>query len=108
MTGETLVHAEDIRRPLGIAHADPIDALSRVANFYRESNLLIGGKDRLAGLTLRATDTDWTTGSGPEVRRQGAAGAKGTTGDWCARYLTHRADNIPAALSPCPDRNAAL
>ena len=35
--------------------------------FYRRSNLLIGGKARTAGLTLRATDADWTVGSGPEV-----------------------------------------
>ena len=66
--GETLVHAEDIRRPLGISHAYPADALSRVADFYRGSNLLIGGKNRVTGLSLRATDTDWTAGSGPEVR----------------------------------------
>ena len=65
--GETLVHAEDIRRPLGIVHAYPLEALSRVADFYRNSNLLIGGKDRVGGLALRATDTDWTAGSGPEV-----------------------------------------
>jgi uncharacterized protein (TIGR03083 family) len=65
--GETLVHAEDIRRPLGITHAYPPDAVKRVADFYKGSNLLIGSKKRIAGLTLRATDTDWTTGSGPEV-----------------------------------------
>lgn len=65
--GETLVHAEDIRRPLGIAHTYPVDALVRVAEFYRGSNLLIGGKGRVAGLTLRATDTDWSAGEGPSV-----------------------------------------
>jgi uncharacterized protein (TIGR03083 family) len=66
--GETIVHAEDIRRPLGIAHTDPADALIRVAEFYKGSNLLIGAKNRIAGLTLRATDVDWSSGSGPEVR----------------------------------------
>jgi uncharacterized protein (TIGR03083 family) len=65
--GETIVHAEDIRRPLGIAHAYPVDATTRIADFYRGSNLLIGGKKRASGLTLRATDTDWSAGSGPEV-----------------------------------------
>ncbi len=65
--GETVVHAEDIRRPLGIAHAYPAEALTRCADFYRRSNLLIGGKRRVAGLTLQATDTDWSAGSGPEV-----------------------------------------
>jgi uncharacterized protein (TIGR03083 family) len=65
--GETLVHAEDIRRPLGLAHAYPVDAATRSADFFRGSNLLIGGKKRAAGLTLRATDADWSAGSGPEV-----------------------------------------
>ncbi len=31
------------------------------------SNLLLGGKKRSTGLTLRATDTDWSAGSGPVV-----------------------------------------
>lgn len=66
--GETIVHAEDIRRPLGIVHTYPADALVRVADFYKGSNLLIGTKSRIAGLTLRATDVDWSHGSGPEVR----------------------------------------
>ena len=65
--GETLVHAEDIRRPLGIAHEYPTGAVLRVADFYKRSNLLIGAKARIIGLTLRATDADWTTGTGPEV-----------------------------------------
>ena len=65
--GETLVHAEDIRRPLGIAHDYSVDAAARLADFYTGSNLLIGSKKRVAGLTLRATDADWSSGSGPEV-----------------------------------------
>jgi hypothetical protein len=31
------------------------------------SNLLIRAKRRISGLTLRATDTGWSSGSGPEV-----------------------------------------
>ncbi|MFC7451124.1 maleylpyruvate isomerase family mycothiol-dependent enzyme [Rhodococcus daqingensis] len=65
--GETIVHAEDIRRPLGITHEYPPDALARIADFFKGSNLLIGTKTRIAGLTLRADDADWSTGSGPEV-----------------------------------------
>ena len=65
--GETLVHAEDIRRPLGIAHDYSVDAATRLADFYTGSNLLIGSKQRVAGLTLRATDADWSSGSGPDV-----------------------------------------
>ena len=65
--GETIVHAEDIRRPLGITHEYPQDALIRIADFFKGSNLLIGTKTRISGLTLRAGDADWSTGSGPEV-----------------------------------------
>jgi len=38
-----------------------------VADFYKGSNTLIGAKNRIAGVALRATDTDWSHGSGPEV-----------------------------------------
>jgi uncharacterized protein (TIGR03083 family) len=67
MVGENIIHGEDIRRPLGLSRVYPNDALAATADFYRRSNLLIGGKARTAGLTLRATDADWTVGSGPEV-----------------------------------------
>jgi hypothetical protein len=65
--GETLVHGEDIRRPLGLAHAYPTDWATQVIEFYSGSNLLIGGKRRVEGLTLRATDADWSHGNGPAV-----------------------------------------
>jgi uncharacterized protein (TIGR03083 family) len=67
MLGEVMVHSEDIRRPLGIAHAYPTEALARVADFYAKSNLVIGGKRRIEGVTLEATDTAWSHGSGPVV-----------------------------------------
>jgi uncharacterized protein (TIGR03083 family) len=65
--GETLVHAEDIRRPLEIAHTYPTECVLQVANFYQTSNLLIGAKNRIAGLTLVASDAKWRHGDGPEV-----------------------------------------
>ncbi len=65
--GETIVHAEDIRRALGIKHDYPTDAAVQVANFYKGSNLIIGTKKRIAGLRLRATDAAWSHGDGPEV-----------------------------------------
>jgi uncharacterized protein (TIGR03083 family) len=65
--GETIVHSEDIRRPLGIEHQYPADAVAQVAGFYQGSNLLIGSKRRIEGLALRATDADWSHGTGPEV-----------------------------------------
>jgi len=65
--GETIVHADDIRRPLGIHHTYPNEAVQQVLDFYKNSNTLIGTKNRIAGLTLKATNTDWTHGSGPTV-----------------------------------------
>ncbi len=67
MLGEIVVHGEDIRRPLGIAHKAPEEALVAVADSYQKSNLLLGAKRRISGLRLRASDAAWTTGDGPEV-----------------------------------------
>lgn len=68
MLGEAIVHGEDIRRPLGIPRTYPTGAVTRAADFYHSSNLLIGSKTRIAGLRLAATDADWSTGTGPLVR----------------------------------------
>jgi uncharacterized protein (TIGR03083 family) len=65
--GEVVIHSEDIRRPLGIGHEYPVDALVQVADFYKKSNLIIGAKRRIGGLRLRATDAEWSHGEGPEV-----------------------------------------
>lgn len=65
--GETILHAEDIRRSLGVEHQYPEDAVVQVADFYKGSNMIIGTKRRIDGLALRATDTDWSYGSGSEV-----------------------------------------
>jgi len=65
--GEVIVHSEDIRRALGIAHEYPKPALTQLADFYTGSNLIIGAKKRVAGLRLQATDADWSHGDGPRV-----------------------------------------
>ena len=67
MLGETIVHSEDIRRALGLTHAYPTEAVVQAADFFKRSNLIIGTKRRITGLKLRATDTEWSTGDGPEV-----------------------------------------
>jgi uncharacterized protein (TIGR03083 family) len=68
MVGEVVIHGQDIRRPLGLAHTYQPEALTLVGDFVIRGNLLLGGKRRATGLTLVATDVDWTRGSGPEVR----------------------------------------
>lgn len=67
MLGEIVVHGEDIRRPLGLKHRPPENALAAVADSWKNSNLLIGAKRRISGLRLRATDAEWAHGEGPEV-----------------------------------------
>ena len=65
--GEMVVHGADLRRPLGITYTPPTEILMQVADFYKNSDLLIGSKTRIAGLRLVATDAPWSHGSGPEV-----------------------------------------
>ncbi|MFF0244092.1 maleylpyruvate isomerase family mycothiol-dependent enzyme [Streptosporangium sandarakinum] len=67
MLGETVVHGEDIRRPLGIRRDYPIGTLTRVADHYRRSDLVVLAKGRIRGLRLVATDGPFTTGSGALV-----------------------------------------
>jgi uncharacterized protein (TIGR03083 family) len=68
LVGDMVIHSQDIRRPLGISHTFQPDALTLMADSVIRSNLVLGGKRRATGLMLTATDQDWTTGSGPEVK----------------------------------------
>jgi uncharacterized protein (TIGR03083 family) len=68
MVGEIVIHSQDIRRPLGIAHDIQPEALTLVGDFVIRGNLLLGGKRRATGLKLVASDVDWTRGAGPEVK----------------------------------------
>ena len=65
--GEMVVHGADIRRPLGITHDYSPGAVRRVIDFYKGTNILIGAKNRIAGLALHATDEDWSHGDGQPV-----------------------------------------
>ncbi|MFZ3560826.1 maleylpyruvate isomerase family mycothiol-dependent enzyme [Streptomyces sp. BH055] len=67
MLGETIVHAEDIRRPLGIRRDYPAEAVRRVAEYYKESDLVVLAKGRIGDLRLVATDGPFETGSGALV-----------------------------------------
>jgi uncharacterized protein (TIGR03083 family) len=64
---EAVIHGEDMARPTGKAVDVSPTALVTVADFCRGSTPLLHGKQRSAGLRLRATDIDWTAGEGPEV-----------------------------------------
>ncbi|WP_346349057.1 maleylpyruvate isomerase family mycothiol-dependent enzyme [Rhizohabitans arisaemae] len=80
MLGETIVHAEDIRRPLGIRHEYPIETLTRVAEYYQGSDMVVAARRRIAGLRLVAVDGPFTTGSGPLVSGTTLALVMATTG----------------------------
>lgn len=67
MLGESIVHGEDIRRPLGIRRDHPIDTLTQVAQYYQSSDLVVLAKGRIGGLRLVATDGPFTVGSGQLV-----------------------------------------
>jgi uncharacterized protein (TIGR03083 family) len=64
LLGETIVHGEDIRRPLGIQHAYPIATLTLVAEYYRRSNLVVPAKALVRDLRLAANDGPFAAGSG--------------------------------------------
>lgn len=65
--GEAFVHGEDIRRPLGISHLYPVPEVTRALAFYARSNAIIGGRTRVAGVTMKPSDGDGSIGSGPVV-----------------------------------------
>jgi uncharacterized protein (TIGR03083 family) len=65
--GEVMCHGEDIRRALGAKGEHPADHLTTLAEMYKKTGVPLRAKKRLEGLSMRATDVDWSTGSGPEV-----------------------------------------
>jgi uncharacterized protein (TIGR03083 family) len=82
--GEAFVHGEDIRRPLGITHTYPMPYVARALAFYAKSNAIIGGRDRVARLMLKATDADITIGSGPIVEGPAMSLLLAASGRECA------------------------
>jgi uncharacterized protein (TIGR03083 family) len=67
MLGETIVHGEDIRRPLGMHRDYPVTTLTTVADYYQGSDLPVRTRSRARGLSLTATDGPFTAGVGPRV-----------------------------------------
>jgi uncharacterized protein (TIGR03083 family) len=65
--GEVVVHAQDIRHPLGLTRTPSVDALTPVAEFFARRNFAVPSSSRVADLRLRADDGPFTAGSGPLV-----------------------------------------
>ncbi|MEV0667337.1 maleylpyruvate isomerase family mycothiol-dependent enzyme [Actinomadura luteofluorescens] len=65
---EEVVHGEDIRRPLGIVHAYPQEAVVRSLRYQARTPASFGGaKELTARFRFTATDADVSIGDGPEV-----------------------------------------
>jgi uncharacterized protein (TIGR03083 family) len=78
--GEAFVHGEDIRRPFGIQRQYPLSEVIKALAFYAGSNTIIGGKNRVAGLTLKPSDIEFSVGSGPLVEGPAIALVLAATG----------------------------
>lgn len=69
--GEFMVHGEDIRRALGDRGEHPSEHVAAIGAGYATSKKPLNGRVRTQGLSLRATDGDFTWGDGPEVAGPG-------------------------------------
>ncbi|WP_069166013.1 maleylpyruvate isomerase family mycothiol-dependent enzyme [Nocardia altamirensis] len=65
--GEAVVHAQDIRRPLGLPHTPSTEAATEVARFFAARNFTVPSRNTVEGLRLAATDGPFAIGKGPLV-----------------------------------------
>lgn len=65
--GEVIVHAQDIRHPLGLPGRPSIAAATEVAEFYASRNFTVNSRSTIEGLRVEATDGPFATGAGPLV-----------------------------------------
>lgn len=65
--GEVIVHAQDVRRPLGLRRTPPVEAVTEVARFYASRDFTVASRSSTKGLRLEATDGPFATGEGPLV-----------------------------------------
>lgn len=64
---DAIVHSQDIARPLGRDFPVPVEYSREGLRRVWAMGWPFNARRNLAGLTLRATDTGWTAGAGPEV-----------------------------------------
>ncbi len=62
--GEVVVHAQDIRQPLGLTRTPSVDAPTPVADFFARRDFAVASRTRVADLQLRADDGPFATGTG--------------------------------------------
>lgn len=96
-----LIHHQDIRRPLGLPRTVPTDRLIAALDTARTAPTLRAAA-RIRGLTLSATDLDWTTGHGPlvegpaEALLLAIAGRRAVTGELNGPGLATLSERISA------------
>ncbi|WP_378738186.1 maleylpyruvate isomerase family mycothiol-dependent enzyme [Nocardia brasiliensis] len=66
--GEVVVHAQDIRRPLGLTRTPSVAATTEVARFFAGRDFTVASRGIIEGLRLEATDGPFAVGTGPLVR----------------------------------------
>lgn len=94
-----MIHHQDIRRPLGLHRDIPAAGLTAALDVARTAPTLRSAA-RIRGLTLTATDLDWSTGTGPLVEGPGEAlllaiaGRKGITAELAGPGVATLADRI--------------
>ena len=78
----SVIHHQDMRRPLGLDRVIPPERLRTVldAVLTKMGSAGVGSVKRAHGLRLRATDVDWGHGEGPEVAGPGEAILMSLTG----------------------------
>jgi uncharacterized protein (TIGR03083 family) len=89
--GEVLAHSSDISFAVGRPLSFPVEHYVVGLDYLKDAQPVLGCKQRIEGLGLKATDADWSTGGGPLVEGDvqhllsamaGRAGAlAGLTGD---------------------------
>ena len=64
---ESMIHADDIRQATGRPRRVDPEHVRPFLDPYRKSGAPVRGRKRVHDLRLRATDVDWSAGTGPEV-----------------------------------------
>ncbi|MEU4341831.1 maleylpyruvate isomerase family mycothiol-dependent enzyme [Nocardia sp. NPDC023852] len=66
--GEVVVHAQDIRRPLGLLRTPSVAATTEVARFFASRDFTVASRSIVEDLRLEATDGPFAVGTGPLIR----------------------------------------
>lgn len=104
--GEVVVHAQDIRQPLGLARTPRVDALTPVADFFARRNFTVASRTHIAGLRLQADDGPFAAGTGHLVTGSTLALVMAMAGR--APYLDHLdGPGVPTLRSRLPVAAAA-